>query len=452
MESRPRCLLTTAYREGSFYDYFGSNTPPTLFRLGGKRLISLGLRFLKQNIPGIEILEMPTAEQYRRALRRGCDIVGISFYLNETHRVAEMISMAREAGVAQVWGGNYGALTPEVRPWFDRIFVGYSENEVAETLGYKLNNLVHPPLLVPFGAPPLKIVRFGVLFTTRGCSFGCTFCQTPAFAPKPVIIPLASIDRLLKHYTDHGVVDVLIPDENFGVIPRHASEVTALLAKHGILWSVMTRVDYLLQHFDEWQSRGLSGVLIGVESMDQQGLDVLRKRSTMEMLYEAVALCRNHGIVMVGFYIIGLESDTEESIRSSIWKLRELDFDLVQMCVLTPLPQTPLWRRIQERYGINTTDYSQFDGKHLVWNHPALSKQQMEDLLQWSFKVLYPRTNPAKTIFKHVCAHGRRLGRLRVIPYMIGNMLKLNLHPFQQLPFLPTEQLTNLVRSWECPR
>ena len=185
MQSHPRTLISTAWRDGPLYDYWGSNTPHTLFRLGGKRLISLGLRFIKQNVPGIEILEMPTAEEYRRALARGWDIVGISFYLDETRRALEMVAEARRAGAAEVWGGNYGVLTPEVRPHFDRIFLGYAEHEIAQALGHKLENLAHPPMVVPFGMPFWKIVRFGLLFTTRGCCFGCTFCQTPAFAPKP---------------------------------------------------------------------------------------------------------------------------------------------------------------------------------------------------------------------------------------------------------------------------
>jgi radical SAM superfamily enzyme YgiQ (UPF0313 family) len=427
--------MTTAYREGPLYDYWGSNTPSTLFRLGGKREVSMGLRFIKQNVPGIEILEMPTPEQYQRALRRGWDIVGISFYLDETRRALAMIAAARQAGVSQVWGGNYGALTPEVRPHFDRIFLGYSEGQIAQALGRRLESLVHPPLLVPFGLPFLKIVRFGMLFSTRGCSFGCTFCQTPTFAPKPQAIPLESIERVLKCYADHGVVDVLIADENFAIIPRHACEVTELLARHGMLWTVMTRVDFLLQHFDQWRSRGLAGVLIGIESLDQQSLDALHKRSNAERLGEAVELCRRHGIVMVGFYIIGLESDTEESIRGGIERLRTMGFDLVQVCVLTPLPQTPLWQRIQQRYGIHDEDYSHFDGKHLVWNHPALSREQIRSLLRWSFHVLYPGTNVARTILKHARAHARRVGRSRALAYLIWNALKLNLRPFPQLPF-----------------
>ncbi len=435
--SHPKTLISTAWRDGPLYDYWGSNQPRTLFRLGGKRPISLGLRFIKQNVPGIEILELPTADEFRRALARGWDNVGISFYLDETRRALDMVAEARRAGATEVWGGNYGVLTPEVRPHFDRVFLGYAEREIAQALGHNLENLVHPPMMVSFGMPFWKIVRFGLLFTTRGCCFGCTFCQTPAFAPKPWGIPLESIERVLKCYADHGVVDVLIPDENFGILPSHARAVGELLARHGMLWTVMTRIDYLLEHFDEWKSQGLAGVMIGIESLAQDELKALNKRSDVERLYEAMELCRRHGIVTVGFYIIGLESDTEESIRASIERLGAMRFDLVQVCILTPLPQTPLWQRIQECYGIDNKDYSHFDGKHLVWRHPALSKGQIEGLLDWSFKTLYPRTHFAGTIVKHAGAHARRLGRWRALPYLAGKTLKLNLLPFRQLPFLP---------------
>ncbi len=215
--------MSTVCRDGPLYDYWGSNTPPILLRLSGERVASMGLRFIRQNIPGIEILEMPTAEEFRRVLARGWDVVGISFYLNETGRALEMADEARRTGVAEVWGGNYGVLTPEVRPHFDRIFLGYAEHEIAEALGEDLGILAHPPMLMPFGMPFWKILRFGLLLTTRGCGFRCTFCQTPAFAPKPSGIPLESIERVLDCYARHGVFDILIPDESFGILPGHAA-------------------------------------------------------------------------------------------------------------------------------------------------------------------------------------------------------------------------------------
>ena len=86
MQRPRRILISTAWRDGPLYDYWGSNQPRTLFLLGGKRFISPGLRFIRQNVPGIEILEMPTADEYRRALARGWDIAGISFQKKHGHQ------------------------------------------------------------------------------------------------------------------------------------------------------------------------------------------------------------------------------------------------------------------------------------------------------------------------------------------------------------------------------
>jgi radical SAM superfamily enzyme YgiQ (UPF0313 family) len=203
-----------------------------------------------------------------------------------------------------------------------------------------------------------------------------------------------------------------------------------------MLWTAMTRTDLLVQRFDQWRSQGLAGVMIGIESMDQRALDSLEKQTSAERLGHAAELCRRHGIVLVGFYIIGLESDTEESVRAGIRRLAALGCDLVQVCVLTPLPQTPLWRRIEERYGFDERDYSRFDGKHLVWKHPALTKGLVRDLLAWSYGILYPPSNPVQTLRKFTRAHVGRLGLWRTLPHLVGSSLKLNLCPVRQLPML----------------
>ncbi len=127
----PRVLFSTVYRKGSEpYDYIGSNTR-TWFRFYWPRVQSFGLRFLKQNIPELQILEFPTWEEYTKKLQEGWDVVGLSFYLSETYEAMEMAEAAKKAGIAEVWAGNYGALTPEVKGNFDKIFVGYAENQVA---------------------------------------------------------------------------------------------------------------------------------------------------------------------------------------------------------------------------------------------------------------------------------------------------------------------------------
>ena len=81
-----KILLSTVYKrhKNDVYDYFGANAGRSFFRFSLQRIQSFGLRFLKQNIPEIEILEYPTWEEYVARLgEEDWDVVGFSFYLNE---------------------------------------------------------------------------------------------------------------------------------------------------------------------------------------------------------------------------------------------------------------------------------------------------------------------------------------------------------------------------------
>src|ERR1700687_4659628 len=103
-----RILLTTVHRDLGLYDYFRENSPPAFrWRFQMPRQISFGLRFLRQNIPEIEILEYPTRAEYRNALKKGWDVVGFSFYLEESNHVLGMAEEARKAGVKGLGAGNY---------------------------------------------------------------------------------------------------------------------------------------------------------------------------------------------------------------------------------------------------------------------------------------------------------------------------------------------------------
>ena len=107
-------LFTTVYRryKSDLYDYFGANSNQSLFRFSLPRVNSFGLRFIKQNIPQIEILEYPTWNEYKKKVQeKKWDIIGFSFYLNEIHEIIEMEEYARKQEIPEIWAGNYGALT-----------------------------------------------------------------------------------------------------------------------------------------------------------------------------------------------------------------------------------------------------------------------------------------------------------------------------------------------------
>ncbi len=441
----PRVLFATIYKNASEpYDYIGANTR-SWFRFYWPRIQSFGLRFLKQNIPELEILEFPTWEEYCKKLEEGWDVVGLSFYLNETHEALEMVRAARKAPVGEIWAGNYGALTPEIQEKFDKVFVGYAEQQVASYFGRQVKEIIHPPLIEYLNSPfGIKLNVYGIMFTTRGCPVGCKFCQTPVFCNKPNIIPLKSIERLLAYYKEHGINVVLIEDENFGCNRRHADAVVELLDKYGMVWGCMARADYLRRMIDEWAEKrkrngkrvsGFGGAAIGIENLHQERLDDIKKKEGTEDILETVHLLQKHGLGTVGYYMIGFEDDTRESLKIDIPKLAALKLDITQICVLTPLPQTPLCKEIEEKYGIWDRDWHHYDGKNLVWNHPNIKPEEIPGILDWSFKQVYPWTTPLRTsarVWRGAFRYAGWAGVKEVASYMS----KANKFDFSQIRLL----------------
>jgi len=385
-----RILLTTRCRDTGLYDYFRENAPRNFrWRFGMPRNISFGLRFLRQNVPHISILEYPSRAEFSAELKKGWDAVGFSFYLEETNDILGMAQEARRAGVPELWAGNYGALTPSIQPAFDHVFTSYSEEAVANWLGMQLDEIQHPPLVTRFRLPGGWSLPIGVLFSSRGCSFRCTFCQTTAFAPQPKPVTLESLDRVLRFYVAHGIHFVLILDENFGNLPSHADSVIELLAKHKVRWLVQSRVDLFLRNFNDWQNCGMEGALFGIESFHQDILKQMHKNEKVQAAFELAERLNRAGLYAQGYYIIGLPPETPQSIAEDLRTLASLELDTTQITIVTPHPQTEMWRELDSSYGIFEKDWSKFDTKHLVWNHPHCAPGVLEAMLEEGFRLCY---------------------------------------------------------------
>jgi radical SAM superfamily enzyme YgiQ (UPF0313 family) len=306
---------------------------------------------------------------------------------------------------------------------------------LAPYFGRQIKDIIHPPLIEYLNTPwGIKLNIYGVLFTTRGCPVGCNFCQTPVFCSKPNIIPLKSIDRVLAYYKENGINVVLIEDENFGCNRRHADAVVELLDKYQMVWGCMARADYLRKKIDDWAEMrrmngrhvaGFGGAAIGIENLHQERLDDIKKKEGTEDILETIRMLQKHGLGTVGYYMIGFETDTIESLKVDIPKLAALKLDITQICVITPLPQTPLWTEITEKYGIWDQDYHNYDGKHMVWNHPHIKPSEFQGILDWSFKQTYSWTAPIRTSAR-VWGNAYRYGGLAGIKEVAAYISRAN--------------------------
>jgi len=397
LSTNPKVLLCNCCRRyaNDYLDYIGQNVYGYP-RVSNPRRIGFGLRFLKQNVPQIEILEYPLWHRYVRKLKEGWDVVGFSFFQNEVADVERMAAEARRQGVREIWAGGHGALDEHVQTFADRVFIGAAEDDVARVFGNRVkdSDIEHPSLLNHFGFSlggsfRIPHLTMGLLYTERGCPFKCTFCQTPVFERKRFNINLESVDRVLRYYKKIGVTDVFVMDELFGIYPRYAEDLSTMLARYKFRWWTQSRASLFLHNLDKWYERGLRFPLIGLEAMSQKALDAVDKRQKTDEIIEFSRKTREKpGMYRMAYYMIGYDTMNLEDTLENVAAVKTAGFDAHQVNILTPFPKTPLWTELDEKYGIFDKTYRHYDVKNLVWNHSHISAPGMKYLLHSTIAYL----------------------------------------------------------------
>lgn len=394
---------------GSSPDVYSWDKKPAFIRSTMCFINHPGLSFLAANLP-IETLEYPDEAQFDAMLTDPPDVLGLSFYINETETVLRMIRKARARGVKEIWGGNFGVYSEEIAGYFDRIITGWGEQHVAEALGIeapRADRIVHPAMYGAIGSSlSPRMFLSGLLFTSRGCPFPCTYCQTPDFYGRAQAMPLESIDRVLWEFKRDGVYGVNILDENFGIFPAHSKQVIDLLHSYKFRWMPLARVDLMLKNFDEWREKGLFGAHLGVESLNQDSLDDAEKKLDQTKTLSLLNLMSKHNMLVQAFYMIGFENETVESIRRDVKLLATLDIDVPQVQVITPYPRTPMRDKIIDQHGIWDRNYSHYNSRNMVWNHPNISWREMKDLQIWANQLLVSSRRSLRTMAKVFCYYG----------------------------------------------
>jgi hypothetical protein len=346
-----------------------------------------GLDFLKANVPDVEVLEYPSWREYLAALRsERWDMVGVSFYTWSAPVAIEMAKMARAHGVREIWGGNYGALTPGLEQHFTRLVKGAGEGPLHEYVyGQPLAHQRHPAM---FGRSSFRGISSGVgyLYSKRGCNIGCSFCSTPVFNPRENPIDVAQLDEALDRYQADKVAHVIIYDETFFLDNTLADGVIDALARRGLSWICLTRADRIRGRIAELTDRGMDGAIIGVESFRDYNLADVRKRDDVYNVRATIREMQQHGRRVLGTFIIGFERDDAETIAADIRQLAEEGIFACQLTILTPFHGTRLFKEMEDQ--ITERDLSKFDLYHLVWKHPKITPDEMRELLAWAQKTV----------------------------------------------------------------
>lgn len=395
---------------------------------------AMGIRFIFENYEGVRILEYPTMDEFENELKKGVDVVGISFLTIQMYDVKHMIDLIRKYDVKEIWGGGWGIDTPGAKELFDRTFTGHGEQAVFPLLKDRWQGHRHPKLLGDAHIVKLS-AKLGYLYSIRGCKYKCEYCPSPAMVPEMLSTPISEIKKLLDYYLEKKVSAIIIYDETFLQDKQYSERVVEMLNERGLLWFCLTSSTELKGQVSKLRDKGFLGCLMGIESLcDKTLLHHKRGGRLTSLNMDVIKEMKDNSCYLIGTYIFCHELDTEKSMRDDIEKLASMDIPAVMPTILTPYPGTPPFERYADR--IIDWDWTHWDDGHLVWRHDSITPEVGKQVLSDCYDQCNSLSYNMKFVFKEVIRN--------VIPFTIKRRFFGKKFPVSIVPSIANSFFTNL--------
>jgi radical SAM superfamily enzyme YgiQ (UPF0313 family) len=373
---------------------------------------SWGILMIQENISApCTVLDFPTREAFARELRANrYDIVGISSIIVNVGKAREMCRMVREISPDStiVVGGHVAAI-PGVEHILDadHIVKGDGIEWMRRYLGEDTAAPIrHPALSSGFDLRVMGVKipdnadKSATIISSVGCPMGCNFCTTSAFfGGKGKLLNLYAtgeeLFRLMEEAeTTRKVKSFFIMDENFLLQKPRAMDLLARMKAAGKSWNfnIFSSANAIRKYtYEELVELGISSIWLGLES-PKSGYAKLDGVDTVRLTREL----REHGIVLLGSTIIGLEHHTPENIAEEIEFAIAHQTDLHQFMLYTPVPGTPLYKEMESQGRLLDIDLADIHGQNAFnFEHAAISREESSKFLESAFRSDFERNGPS---------------------------------------------------------
>lgn len=282
--------------------------------------------------------------------------------------------------------------------------------EDLDRLGLPSWDLIRPDTypLAPHGGF-FKNYPIAPIVITRGCPFSCTYCAGHLVTGKK--IRFRSVGNIIAEikllYHQFGIREIHIEDDNFTFNHDFVKEFCQELKKNNlkITWTCPNgvRLDTLTKELIlMMKEAGLYSISVGVESGSEKILKDMKKNLTKEKIEEKVALIRECGLEVSGFFIIGYPTETRDDIDKTIDFALTLDLKRAGFSLFKPFPGTEITQNLIEKgelKEISDKDWSRFILADAIYAPPGFTREEMRKLRRKALTRFYFRP---KIVFKFI--------------------------------------------------
>jgi len=306
----------------------------------------------------------------------------------------------------------------EFDPWIGEVLANKKDLSKVKSIAYRKDNKIYdngPAVFVdnldslPF--PDREVIPFNKygeswynlkpftnMLTSRGCPYACSFClsahvmEGKRWRARSVRNIIEEIKELVEKYE---VRELNIDDPTFTISKERTIEFCRALRDNHlrILWTINGRADNVDEEMlREMRKSGCKMIRYGMESGDQEVLDKIGKKLTVEKVKKAIELTKKHKILALAGFMFGFPYDTKKSIEKTVQAAKQLKPDLIQTSIVLPYPGTKLYEQAKEWGSLDFKKWSDFDMTHgPVVKMDGVDKKELQGILKRMYNEFYFR-------------------------------------------------------------
>jgi len=229
----------------------------------------------------------------------------------------------------------------------------------------------------------------------RGCPFTCSFCsQWKFWRDYRVRDPKLVVDEIEDLVKTHKVGFFILADEEPTINKKaFLAFVHELIDRDlGILWGINTRVSDILRDEEElplYRKAGLVHISLGTESAAQLNLDLFNKETSVAENAKAIRILKENGIVTEAQFILGIDSETRETIDESYRFAMDWGADMANWSMFTPWPYSDLYREMEDK--VEVFDFSQYNFVTPIMKPKDMERGELLDAVMNNYRRFYMR-------------------------------------------------------------
>lgn len=331
------------------------------------------------------------------------DLVGITAFTSNINRAYELVKLYRSKGVKVVLGGIHASLLPgEAENYADSVIIGEAEH-VWETVikDFENNNLKSRYYGIVVDCQNYHILPrrdllspqyfWGTIQTSRGCPFNCDFCSVTKYLGgqyrkkniNDILDELETIENEFVFFLDDNLIGHGKKSE------REAIELFKGMMKRNIRkkWWMQTSINTgENEEVLEYASKsGCLFALVGIETIREENLKDMKKGINLKIgvknYKKIIDNFHKYGIGVLGTFIIGNENESEKYYEELSNFIIKSGVDAVQISILTPLPGTDLYERLEKQkrliYNNYPEDWNKYRFSYLVHKATGVTEDEV---------------------------------------------------------------------------